>query len=228
MPEIDRSLRDSVNLRRNLIHCARRLTETGLTKNTTGNLSHRVEGGLLVTPTGMDYDRLEPDDIVFVAMDGTPTGRRLPSSEWRFHRDILLERPEVAVVLHAHAPFATSLACLREGIPAFHYMVAVAGGADIRCAPYATFGTAELSAHAVAALSGRRACLLANHGMIALGHDFDRALKLAVEIEALAEMYWRARQIGAPVILDDDEMARVIEKFRTYGKQPPLLDAVVE
>ena len=215
-------MQDSVNLRRNLIHYARRLTETGLTRNTTGNLSHRVEGGLLVTPSGMDYAKLEPEDIVFVAMDGTAAGRRLPSSEWRFHRDILAARPEIAVVLHAHSPFATSLACLRDGIPAFHYMVAVAGGTDIRCGAYATFGTAELSAHAVAALEGRRACLLANHGMIALGPDFERALKLAIEVETLAEMYWRARQIGQPVILDDEEMARVIEKFRTYGKQPPI------
>ena len=228
MPASDPLMQDSVNLRRNLILHARRLNETGLTRNTSGNLSHRVEGGLLVTPSGMDYARLEPEDIVFLGMDGTPSGRRLPSSEWRFHRDILAERPEIAVVLHAHSPFATSLACLREGIPAFHYMVGVAGGADLRCAPYATFGTAELSAHAVSALAGRRACLLANHGMIALGGDFERTLKLAVEIETLAEMYWRARQIGQPVILDDDEMARVLDKFRSYGKQPPLTGDAAE
>jgi L-fuculose-phosphate aldolase len=225
MPATERIMHDSVNLRRNLIQYARQLNETGLTRNTSGNLSHRVDGGLLVTPSGMDYARLEPEDIVFVAMDGSAHGKRLPSSEWRFHRDILLERPEIAVVLHAHSPFATSIACLREGIPAFHYMVGVAGGVDIRCAPYATFGTAELSAHAVAALAGRRACLLANHGMIALGGDFERALKLAVEVETLAEMYWRARQIGQPIILDDDEMARVLQKFRSYGKQPPLAGA---
>ncbi len=222
MPEIKAAMQDSPNLRRMLIHYARQLTETGLTRNTSGNLSHRVEGGMLVTPSGMDYAKLDPDDIVFVDRDGTARGRRLPSSEWRFHRDILRARPEVAVVLHAHSPFATSIACLRQGIPAFHYMVAVAGGADIRCAPYATFGTAELSEHAVAALEGRRACLLANHGMIALGADFEKALKLAVEVETLAEMYWRTRQLGEPIILDADEMARVIEKFSTYGKQPPL------
>ena len=209
-------------LRGELIHWARQLTATGLTRNTSGNLSHRVEGGFLVTPSGMDYATLEPADIVFVDFDGRAEGRRLPSSEWRFHRDILTARPEAGVVLHAHSPFATSLACLREGIPAFHYMVAQAGGADIRCAPYATFGTESLSAHAVAALEDRRACLLANHGMIAIGADFARTFKLAVEVETLAEMYWRARQIGEPVILDAAEMAVVIEKFRSYGVQPPL------
>lgn len=215
-------MQDSPNLRRMLIHYARQLTLQGLTRNTSGNLSHRIDGGMLVTPTGMDYARLDADDIVRVDADGSAHGRRLPSSEWRFHRDILRERPEISVVLHAHSPCATSLACLREGIPAFHYMVAVAGGADIRCGGYATFGTAELSALALEALDGRRACLLANHGMIALGADFDSALKLAIEVETLAEMYCRARQIGTPVLLDAAEMAIVLEKFRHYGKQPPL------
>ncbi|MGB8840010.1 MAG: class II aldolase/adducin family protein [Aliidongia sp.] len=213
---------DSPNLRRMLIQYARKLTETGLTRNTSGNLSHRVEDGMLVTPSGMDYAALDPDDIVRVDHEGIAHGRRLPSSEWRFHQDILRSRPEIEVVLHAHSPFATSIACLRQGIPAFHYMVAVAGGNDIRCGPYATFGTPELSRHAVLALDGRKACLLANHGMIALGTTFEAALKLAIEVETLAEMYWRARQIGEPVILDDAEMRRVLQKFRDYGKQPPL------
>jgi L-fuculose-phosphate aldolase len=215
-------MRDSPNLRRLLIQYARRLTETGLTRNTSGNLSHRVEDGMIVTPTGLDYATLEADDIVLVDHEGCAHGRRLPSSEWRFHRDILGARPEIDVVLHAHAPFATSIACLRRGIPAFHYMIAVAGGHDIRCGAYATYGTPELSRHAVLALDGRKACLLANHGLIALGTDFEAALELAIEVETLAEMYWRACQIGAPVILDDAEMVRVLEKFRDYGKQPPL------
>ena len=215
-------LEDTLDLRRSLIEYARKLTSSGLTRNTSGNLSHRVAGGFLVTPSGMDYDRLEPDDIVFVDFAGKAKGRRLPSSEWHFHREILARRADLSVVLHAHSPFATSLACLRERIPAFHYMVAVAGGIDIRCAPYATFGTEELSHHAVAALDGRKACLLANHGLIALGQDFASAHKLAVEVETLAEMYWRARQIGTPIILDGAEMAIVLEKFRTYGKQPAL------
>src|ERR1700733_13911605 len=130
MPESRAEMQDSPNLRRMLINYARQLTETGLTRNTSGNLSHRVEGGMLVTPSGMDYAKLDAEDIVFVAEDGSAQGRRLPSSEWRFHRDIRRERPEIGVVLHAHSPFAPSIACLREGIPAFHYMVATAGGSD--------------------------------------------------------------------------------------------------
>ncbi len=144
----------------------------------------------------------------------------LPSSEWRFHRDIYAARGDAQAIVHTHAPFATTLACMHRGIPPFHYMVAVAGGNDIRCAPYATFGTQELSDHAVAALAGRRACLLANHGMIAVGASLERALALAVEVETLAETYWRALQVGEPVLLPDAEMARVLEKFATYG-QPP-------
>jgi len=217
-------LEDTPALRQALILHARKLTSSGLTRNTSGNLSHRVGGGFLITPSGMDYDRLEPDDIVFVDFAGRAKGRRLPSSEWHFHREILAGRPDLAVVLHAHPPFATSLACLREGIPAFHYMVAVAGGADIRCASYATFGTESLSHHAVTALDGRKACLLANHGLIALGTDFAAAHKLAIEVETLAEMYWRARQIGTPILLDGAEMAIVLEKFRSYGQQPALED----
>ena len=154
-----------------------------------------------------------------MTIDGTAHGDRLPSSEWRFHRDLYRAREEFRAIVHAHAPFATTLACLRRGIPAFHYMVAMAGGRDIRCAPYATFGSAELAAHAVAAMAGRRACLLANHGMIAAGADLASALALAVEVEGLAEMYWRALQLGEPVILSDAEMDTVVaEKFRSYGQ----------
>jgi L-fuculose-phosphate aldolase len=211
---------DTRELREALLAGARRLNSSGLTRNNSGNLSHRVVGGFLVTPSGMPYERLATDDLVHVDLAGKASGKRLPSSEWRFHRDLLVARPEVDVVLHAHAPFATSIACHGRGIPAFHYMVAVAGGSDIRCAPYATFGTEELSRHAVEALAARRACLLANHGMIALGADLDGAFKLALEVETLAEMYWRALQIGEPTLLDDEEMARVLEKFVTYGRQP--------
>jgi L-fuculose-phosphate aldolase len=216
--------RDSRALREGLIETARQLTATGLTRNTSGNVSHRVEQGFLVTPTGMSYAALQPEDIVFVGFDGERRGRRLPSSEWRFHRDILVERPEMQVVLHAHAPFSTSLACLGTGIPSFHYMVAKAGGPDIRCAPYATFGTETLSRHAVSALDGRLACLLGNHGMIALGQSLEAALTLAVEVETLAEMYWRALQAGTPKLLDAVEMDRVLEKFKDYGRQPDLAD----
>jgi L-fuculose-phosphate aldolase len=206
-------------LRETMIATARRMNASGLNQGTSGNLSQRVEGGFLVTPTGMDYEALEPEDLVLMRMDGSHEGRRRPSSEWRFHRDILAARPEVGAVLHAHAMFCTTLACLHRGIPSFHYMVAVAGGVDIRCAPYATFGTEELSRHAVAAMEGRKACLLANHGLIAVGKDLADALKRAVEVETLAAMYWRALQVGEPVLLSEAEMAVVLEKFKTYGQQ---------
>ena len=209
-------------LREQMIATARRMNTSGLNQGTSGNLSQRVEDGFLLTPTGMDYDALVPEDLVLMRFDGSHEGRRAPSSEWRFHRDILAKRPEVGAVLHAHSMFCTTLACLRRGIPSFHYMVTAAGGADIRCAPYATFGTEELSRHAVEALEGRKACLLANHGMLALGKDLAGAFKLAVEVETLAAMYWRALQVGEPVLLDAEEMARVLEKFKTYGQQPAL------
>ena len=207
-------------LREAMIATARRMNTSGLNQGTSGNLSQRVEDGFLLTPTGMEYDALVPEDLVLMRMDGSHEGRRAPSSEWRIHRDILVRRPEVGAVLHAHSMFCTTLACLRRGIPSFHYMVTAAGGADIRCAPYATFGTEELSHHAVEALEGRKACLLANHGMLALGKDLAVAFKLAVEVETLAAMYWRALQVGEPVLLDAAEMARVLEKFKTYGQQP--------
>ena len=206
-------------LRLALIATARRMNALGINQGKSGNLSHRIPGGFLVTPTGMAYDALGPSDIVPMRFDGTYGGKRLPSSEWRFHRDILAARPEVNAVIHTHAMFATTLACLGREIPPFHYMIAVAGGDTIRCAPYATFGTEGLSRHAVTALRDRKACLLANHGMIAVGVDLDSTLALAVEVETLAAMYWRALQVGKPKLLGRAEMKRVIEKFRTYGQQ---------
>lgn len=211
-------------LRERVIATALGMNAAGINRARAGNVSARwrADGfdGFLITPTGVAYDRLSPDDIVAVARDGEPRGRLLPSSEWRFHRDIYAARPDASAIVHTHAPFCTTLACLGRGIPAFHYMVAVAGGRDIRCAPYATFGSQALADAAVAALAGRRACLLANHGMIAIGADPDRALGLAIEVESLAEIYWRALQVGEPVPLPDDEMDRVVAKFATYG-QPP-------
>ncbi len=206
-------------LRTAMIAAARRMNALGINQGKSGNLSQRIPGGFLVTPTGMPYDDLKPADIVAMDFKGGHRGSRLPSSEWRFHRDILAARPEVSAIVHTHAMFATTLACLHREIPPFHYMVAVAGGDSVRCAPYATFGTEELSANAVAALDGRRACLLANHGMIAVGATLEQALALAVEVETLAAMYWRALQVGEPQLLDRAEMTRVLEKFRTYGQQ---------
>ncbi|MCL2346505.1 MAG: class II aldolase/adducin family protein [Desulfobulbus sp.] len=150
---------------------------------------------------------------------GLPKGRRKPSSEWRFHRDLYAARPEVGAVLHAHSPFAVSLACLRRDIPPFHYMIARFGGDSIRCADYALFGTDELSTAALAAMAGRKACLLANHGLLVAGRDVDEAFSLAVELEELCEQYWRACQLGQPVLLDEAEMAAVREKFAGYGQQ---------
>jgi L-fuculose-phosphate aldolase len=213
---------DHLALREQLLATGRRMNTSGLNHGTSGNLSARVPGGLLVTPTGMDYDDLEPEDLVFLDLDGRPRGRRLPSSEWRFHRDILAARPEIGAVLHAHPIACTAVACLRREIPPFHYMVAVAGGSSIRCAPYATFGTEELSRHALAAIDGRRACLLANHGLLVAAPDLPAALKIAVEIEALAAMFLRALAAGEPVLLTDHEMAVVLEKFHTYGQQPAV------
>jgi L-fuculose-phosphate aldolase len=204
-------------LRKRIIETCLAMSANGLNKGTAGNLSVRHGDGFLITPSGLPYEETYPADIVLMNFAGEPMGRRKPSSEWRFHRDILNARLEVNVVLHAHSPFATSLACLRKDIPAFHYMIAVTGAKSIRCAQYATFGSQDLSEHAVGALHGSKACLLANHGMIVLGDDLKAALRLAVEVEGLCEQYWRALQAGAPVLLDDAEMDRVLEKFESYG-----------
>jgi L-fuculose-phosphate aldolase len=203
-----------------VVTAARRLSASGLNPGRSGNLSARVEGGFVITPSGAPYETLHPDDLVFVGASGEAgPGPRAPSSEWRLHADIYARRGDVAGVVHTHSPYATTLACLRRAIPAFHYEVAFAGGADIRCAPYATFGTQELSDHAAAALEGRRACLLANHGAVAVGPSFDEAVELAEKLEALSRLYWQALQLGEPAILDEDEMRRVTAKFATYGKE---------
>ncbi len=213
---------DERTLRADVIATALAMNAAGINRGKSGNVSARLacEGfdGFLVTPTGMPYAGLAPDDVVAMTLAGEAAGGRAPSSEWRFHRDIYASRPDANAIVHAHAPFATTLACLDRGIPAFHYMIAVAGGDDVRCAPYATFGTQALSDHALAALAGRKACLLAHHGMIALGATLADALALAVEVESLAEMYWRALQVGEPALLPPDEMAVVIAKFATYGQ----------
>ncbi len=209
-------------LREAVIATALAMNAQGINRGKSGNVSVRFANagfdGFLITPTGLAYADTTPEDIVAMTRDGEARGTRLPSSEWRFHRDIYRARPEVHAVVHTHAPFATTLACLHRDIPAFHYMVAVAGGNNVRCAPYATFGTQALSDHAIAALEDRSACLLANHGMIAIGASLAAALALAVEVELLAEMYWRAMQRGKPNVLSDPEMDLVLDKFRTYGQ----------
>ena len=204
--------------RREVLETVRWLADRRLYTGTSGNVSCRVEGGFVVTPTGIACDALAPGDMVQVQMDGRPRGKLLPSSEWRIHRDIYQSRPEVGAVVHTHSPFATALACLRRPIPAFHYMVAKTGGTQLRCARYATYGTEALSKNALAALAGRRACLLANHGAITLGPDTVAARLLAEEIELLALQYVVARSAGKPAILPAAEMDRVAQKFAAYGQ----------
>ncbi len=207
-----------IDLREGIVETVRALTTHNLNRGTAGNVSARWNEGFLVTPTGLGCNEMQPGDVVPMAMDGNWEGARKPSSEWRFHRDIYAARPEAGAVVHTHAPFATALACLRADIPPFHYMIARFGGPTVRCAAYATFGTQALSDAALAALEGRCACLLANHGMLAFGRDLRQALDLAVEFESLCEQYWRALQVGRPVLLPDAEMETVLEKFRTYGQ----------
>jgi L-fuculose-phosphate aldolase len=198
---------------------ARLSVGVGLNQGTSGNVSARSPGGFLITPSGRDMMELGAADMVPVDMDGQAPEGLKPSSEWRFHRDIYAAFPEAKAIVHAHAPFAVALACLRRDIPPFHYMVAMAGGADIRCARYATFGTQALSDAVLEALKDRRACLMANHGLVAFGRGLDGALALAVEVEALCGQYLRCLQAGEPVLLSDAEMAEVLEKFKDYGSK---------
>ena len=206
-------------LRAALAETARQTVMQGLNQGSSGNVSVRLRDGFLITPSGLPNDTLAPAQMVFVDMEGQAGGSLKPSSEWRIHRDLYRARPEVAAVVHAHSPHAVSLSCLRQGIPAFHYMVAAAGGKDIRCANYATFGTQALSDWVLAALQDRRACLMANHGLVAVGAGLDAALALAVEVEELCAQYWRAKLMGEPVLLSDAEMDAVLERFRHYGQR---------
>ena len=207
------------DLRAELIATARAMQPAGLNRSTAGNVSVRSGDGFYITPTGMTYDSLHEDDIPRMALDGSHVGSRKPSSEWRLHRDLYASRPEVGAVLHAHSPFAVSLACLRLDIPPFHYMIARFGGDTIRCAEYSIFGSETLSTAAMAAIDGRKGCLLGNHGLLVAGRDLTDALGLAIELEELCEQYWRACQLGQPVLLSAEEMAAVLEKFAGYGQQ---------
>jgi len=205
-------------LRRALIDTCRSMNRIGLNQGTSGNASVRVEDGLLITPSGLDYDKTEPGDIVKINYEGRVLrGRRNPSSEWHFHCRVMAARPNAGALLHTHSINATTLACLGRSIPPFHYMVAVAGGRDIRCAPYATFGTEKLADAVLEALDGRLACLMANHGMLVLGRDLEDALKRAIEIETLAAQYLKALAIGKPQLLTVGEMSVVLEKFKSYS-----------
>ena len=207
-------------LRQQIIDTAQALAENGLSPGLSGNVSARVSGGLLITPSAMAYDGLLPEDIVLVKTDGTvPDGQRKPSTETPFHRAILSAFPEAGAVLHCHSPKATALACLRQPIPAFHYLVALAGGEDIRVADYHTPATQELAEATVSALQGRKACLLANHGQVAFGATLEDAFALALEVENLAAMFLDASAAGKPQLLTSAEMADVLALFQTY-RQP--------
>jgi L-fuculose-phosphate aldolase len=207
------------DLRAKIVSTAQEMNALGLSPGTAGNVSARTAEGFLITPSGVPYGTLTPQSMVPTALDGSYTGDWKPSSEWRMHADIYRAHPEAMAVVHTHSIHATALSTLRLDIPAFHYMVAQAGGSTIRCATYATFGTQELSDAMLVALEGRKACLLANHGVIAFERDLARALKLAFEVEVLAQEYAIARRLGDPIILDEAEMARVISRFSTYGVQ---------
>lgn len=209
-------------LRRAVIATSLAMSRSGLSPGKSGNVSVRTKEGMLITPSGVPYEDLKPGDIVRVLLDGTaPAGQLVPSSEWHFHLGVYLARADAQAIVHTHSPYATALACLREGIPAFHYMVAVAGQDHIPCAPYATFGTPALAAHIIQALGEEGlATLMANHGQIALGATLAKALALAHEVETLAAQYMRARAIGTPTLLSRAEMKRVLTKFKTYGAQP--------
>jgi L-fuculose-phosphate aldolase len=212
-------------LREQIISICRQLGAVGLNQGTSGNVSMRVSDysadGFLLTPTSLDYDAMQPADLVHVTSDGTCSGLRRPSSELPFHRAVMHARPDARAIIHTHSTHATALACLRRSIPAFHYLIALFGGNDIRCAEYATFGTDELSSNVVRALIGRRAALMANHGLIVIGDNLSHAFALTVEAEQLATLYLATLATGSsPVILDETEIANVAERFRSYGYRP--------
>lgn len=215
----------SEKLRRDIIDTSRAMNAAGINQGTSGNVSARLKDRVFITASCITYDRMELEHVVEMDLEGGYFGDFLPSSEWRMHLDIFRDRAEAGAVVHVHSPCATALSCLRREVPAFHYMIAAAGGGTLRCAEYATFGTAELSQNMLVALEGRSACLLANHGQICLGASLENALALAIEVEALSQQYLLACQAGDPVILDDAEMNRVLVLFNGYGKQPGELAA---
>jgi L-fuculose-phosphate aldolase len=216
MPFLNDRAREQAK-RQSIIDACREMNRLGINQGTSGNISLRHEDGMLITPTSTPYDAMRPDQIVFMKLDGAPAAGQRPSSEWRFHRDILKARSEVNAVVHAHPSYATILAIMGLEIPPIHYMIACAGGDTVRCAPYATFGTEELSQAAVAALEDRSACLLAHHGMIAVGISLAKAMWLAVEVETLARQYHGCLQIGTPPKLPKAEIENVRTRMAGYG-----------
>jgi L-fuculose-phosphate aldolase len=221
--------REERELREAIIAKCRWMNASGLNQGTSGNISVHYEDRMLITPSAIPYDAMKPEMIASMALDGPYgewTGPLQPSTEWRFHLDILLARPDVGSVVHTHSTYATVLAIARKSIPACHYMMAAFGGNDIRCAGYARYGTKELSELALAALEGRNGCLLANHGMIAVGANLDKAMWLAVELETIARQYYLSLALG-PHVLNEQEIAETARGFATYGGQAPTNAAKV-
>ena len=210
-----------VALRVQVVQAMRTLHARGLNQGTAGNVAVRCGvDQMLITPSGVPVDALTPERVVPLGLDGSTVAASMrASSEWRMHSVILQHRPEFNAVVHTHSCYATALACLGEAIPAFHYMVAAAGGTSIRCAPYALFGTQELADLALLALHERKACLLGHHGMLACAGDLDQAVELAEVVESLCHQYWCVRQLREPVTLTPQQMQPVLDKFRTYGRQ---------
>ena len=205
-------------LRNAAVAAVRKLDTLGMNRGSTGNLSVRCGLGMLITPTGMGAEELRPQDLVWRGWDGTLRGDWQPSSEWHFHQAVYLARPDLQAVVHAHSTHAAALACLRRELPAFHYMVAVAGGNNVPCVPYHLFGSEALSNAVATAFINRQACLMANHGLVAAGATLAQAMKVAQEIEALCEVYLKALAVAEPAVLDAAQMAEVINKFKSYGK----------
>jgi len=209
---------DEAQARAALVEALQRLDARGLNRGSTGNVSHRLGAGMLITPTGMGADDLHAADLVWLGDDGSLRGDWQPSSEWHFHRAIYAARPELNAVVHTHSINATALACLGRPLPAFHYMVAVAGGTDVRCTAYHLFGTEALSRAVAAAMADRLACLMAHHGLVAAGTSLAQAMKVAIEIESLCEVYLKLLAVGEPALLSAAQMAAVLRKFRGYGR----------
>ena len=209
---------DTPQIRADAVAAVRRMDALGMNRGSTGNLSVRAGAGMLITPTGMGADDLRPQDLVWCGWDGSVQGDWKPSSEWHFHQAIYRARPDLNAVLHTHSTHAAALACLRRELPAFHYMVALAGGDSVPCVPYHLFGTEALSQAVAVAVQDRDACLLANHGLIAAGDTLPRAMKVLQEIESLCEVYLKALAVGEPAVLSREQMGEVIAKFAQYGK----------
>lgn len=222
--------KEEVQKRRDIVAACLWMNSSGLNQGTSGNISVRHGDTMLISPSGVPYEQLEPEDIVAMTLTGDygsylASGANVPSSEWRFHLDIMRARPDVGAIVHTHSLYATVMGCVRKDIPAVHYMIAAAGGPNIRCSAYATYGTAELSTAALAALEDRTCCILANHGMIATGPTLAKAQWLAVELETIAKQYYLTLCIGGPVLLSDAEIAHVQERFKSYGPRPKTAPA---